>query len=215
MSIVKICEKCGPLTQENVYIRKTRRGIDCRACSLEQQKRRRLENPEKFKEHSIKFRHLIRDIEVKSLKCSKCNKEKCVSEFNKHMVNIRYPYCRECRITATRNDKEKHPKRHRIWYNEKYEPIATDKRLKKIFGISLVEYNDMLKKQNNVCGICKNPEKTQKRKNGSFRNMSVDHDHVTGKIRGLLCHYCNVGIGNFRENQESLAAAIEYLNSYS
>ncbi len=57
--------------------------------------------------------------------------------------------------------------------------------------------------------------KTQKRKNGSFRNMSVDHDHVTGKIRGLLCHYCNVGIGNFRENQESLAAAIEYLNSYS
>lgn len=67
----------------------------------------------------------------------------------------------------------------------------------------------MLTEQQLVCGICKNPETC--RKDGSTRTLSVDHDHLTGKVRGLLCHRCNAGLGYFRDNIDYLSAAIEWI----
>lgn len=46
----------------------------------------------------------------------------------------------------------------------------------------------------------------------STLNLVVDHDHKTKKIRGILCHHCNVGLGFFRDNEEFLSNAIKYLN---
>ena len=60
-----------------------------------------------------------------------------------------------------------------------------DKYLKKKYGISLRQYNGMLKRQKGKCAIC------GKRQRDAPRNFSVDHDHRTGLIRGLLCIYCN------------------------
>jgi len=74
------------------------------------------------------------------------------------------------------------------------------------FGITLEEYNDLLEAQDGVCAICgKTPEE-----NG--RSLAVDHCHKTGKIRGLLCQVCNAGLGSFKDNQDILRKAIEYLD---
>lgn len=73
------------------------------------------------------------------------------------------------------------------------------------YGLKFNEYHSLLRKQDNKCAICKiNFEKLN-------RNPSIDHDHNTGKIRGILCHQCNILIGMCFENEEILENAIDYL----
>lgn len=81
--------------------------------------------------------------------------------------------------------------------------------LRKNFGIGLEEYEAMHAEQGGVCAICRMAETT--RRKGVLRRLSVDHCHETGKVRGLLCEYCNQMIGRARENTETLKAAIVYL----
>lgn len=65
------------------------------------------------------------------------------------------------------------------------------------------EYNRLLKKQQGVCKICKLPP--------GRRRLHADHCHATGRVRGLLCHNCNLGLGNFRDDPTLLRSAIRYL----
>jgi hypothetical protein len=64
----------------------------------------------------------------------------------------------------------------------------------------------MLEEQDNKCAICKSDNLMHRTK------WHVDHCHETGKIRGLLCTLCNVGLGSFKDNKEFLKCAIEYLD---
>ena len=64
-------------------------------------------------------------------------------------------------------------------------------------------YDTLFKKQGGVCYICGNPPGKKK--------LAVDHNHVTGKIRGLLCNNCNRGLGLFKDNGKLLARALIYL----
>lgn len=75
--------------------------------------------------------------------------------------------------------------------------------LRRKFGITLDEYNALLKKQNGVCAICYRPE--------IGKELSVDHCHKTGRVRGLLCAQCNQAIGMFGESVKVLTNAIEYI----
>lgn len=83
--------------------------------------------------------------------------------------------------------------------------------LKKSFGITLKQYEELEVNQKGVCAICGNPETVVDNRTKQTRNLAVDHCHTTNKVRGLLCMGCNQGIGNFRENPEFLANAISYL----
>lgn len=65
----------------------------------------------------------------------------------------------------------------------------------------------MLEQFGNTCGICGATESS-----GGKKQLHVDHDHTTGKIRGLLCNHCNLGIGHFKDDTELLQAAIKYLS---
>lgn len=76
--------------------------------------------------------------------------------------------------------------------------------LKTTYGITLDEYNEMLTAQNGVCAICEEEQQ------GS-RPLFVDHCHASTRVRGLLCHSCNLGLGAFRDRPELLDAAKEYL----
>jgi hypothetical protein len=67
----------------------------------------------------------------------------------------------------------------------------------------------MVAAQHDVCAICHEPETVEKY--GRVQPLSVDHDHVTGQVRRLLCNSCNRGIGYFRDNPVLLRAAAEYL----
>lgn len=80
--------------------------------------------------------------------------------------------------------------------------------LKKNYGITIEEYNELSKSQNGVCKICGNPEG---RKGNS---LSVDHCHSSGTIRGLLCHKCNGLLGLSGDSIRVLEKAIDYLKSH-
>ena len=71
-------------------------------------------------------------------------------------------------------------------------------------------YFKILNEQDGKCAICKNQE-TRKHK-GKLRNLSVDHCHATGIVRGLLCSRCNISIGKFEDNSELLRSAADYLD---
>jgi hypothetical protein len=81
------------------------------------------------------------------------------------------------------------------------------------FGISKVTYDAMMEKQNGVCAICGGVE-THKYK-GEVRGLSVDHCHTTGKVRALLCHSCNHGLGNFKDRSAVLRKAAEYVDHHA
>lgn len=78
-----------------------------------------------------------------------------------------------------------------------------DIQLKLKYGISLDEYNALFLKQGGVCKICG--------KYQQHENLAVDHNHKTGKVRGLLCSSCNKGLGYFKDNPIILKEAIKYL----
>lgn len=86
--------------------------------------------------------------------------------------------------------------------------------LKHHYGISREIYNLMLAAQNGVCAVCKQPE-TGKSSWGGIRELSVDHNHETNDIRGLLCTQCNYMIGHCRESEEILLAGVEYLRKHA
>lgn len=71
-----------------------------------------------------------------------------------------------------------------------------------MYGLSLEDYAALLHEQNYQCGICKK-QFTQ--------TANVDHNHDTGKVRGLLCHNCNSLLGHAKDNPDILTSAIEYL----
>lgn len=78
--------------------------------------------------------------------------------------------------------------------------------LRRCYGIDIEQYNQMLEKQNHTCAICGGVEK--------FNNsLAVDHDHKTGKVRGLLCTSCNQGIGKLQDSVDVLQSAINYLTN--
>jgi hypothetical protein len=78
-------------------------------------------------------------------------------------------------------------------------------KLKREYGISPEDFSRMLAAQNGRCAICRAPTPGA---NGAFR---IDHDHATGKVRGLLCHGCNVALGLFKESPRVLDEAAKYL----
>ena len=96
-------------------------------------------------------------------------------------------------------------------YRKKNPDTFRNIELKKNFGITLEQYNEMLDSQGGVCAICGNVETTVNHNTKKVQNLSVDHCHTTGKVRGLLCNLCNTGLGKFRENPDFLAKAISYI----
>lgn len=80
--------------------------------------------------------------------------------------------------------------------------------LKMKYGITLAEYEILAEVQNHVCAICKKPQM-----NG--RRLAVDHDHRTGKIRGLLCGKCNFALGYLNDNPVLADIAAAYLRERS
>ena len=80
--------------------------------------------------------------------------------------------------------------------------------LKRKYGIDEKEYDRLLLLQSGCCAICNKPTSSYKRK------LAVDHDHLNGRIRGLLCVKCNGGLGCFEENPLLFDKAKEYLQTH-
>lgn len=124
---------------------------------------------------------------LSSLKCSACKKNKEKSCFSVSALKDKYGKCKECSSISSKKS----------FILSKYK-------------LSEHDYNALIKEQNNLCKICGNKETGQFK--GKKKRLSVDHNHGTGKVRGLLCSYCNIGLGVFKDSPNILRKAIKYLD---
>ena len=93
-------------------------------------------------------------------------------------------------------------KKERAKYMREYREINPQKdySLKYLYGITQQDYERMYYEQNGKCAIC-----------GKEKKLVVDHDHQTGRIRGLLCHRCNSHLGYINDSPDILLKTISYL----
>jgi hypothetical protein len=134
--------------------------------------------------------------------CIVCKNSKPLSEFykNKSKKDGLQGRCKPCDISQGR-----------IEYNKNAKKSAEKRYIKSLFREYNLTYDAYLKiknQQNNICAICGYPL-------SDGMNSHVDHDHASGSVRGILCRWCNIGLGNFKDSIQTLENAIEYLKSHS
>lgn len=147
--------------------------------------------------------------------CNRCNLQKPFTEYYKNKTNKfgdgLFTICKSCVIENSSkyqkdNIEEIRTKRRiKRENNPKYTGPKNWSKNEKYNGKNLTyeQYKQLCLEQNNLCLICKMPD--------DKRSLSVDHNHRTNEIRGLLCHRCNSGLGFFKDNPETLKAAAAYL----
>lgn len=138
-------------------------------------------------------------------KCAKCTREynreyrakhtEKVSEYQKQYQSDNSDTIaarKKERYDAQKDSEEFKEKRRNLKYVTRY-------------GITVEDYERILAEQHGVCNICLQEQTTAR------NNLCVDHCHITGEVRGLLCDHCNVGLGRFKDDPELLLRAVEYL----
>lgn len=141
--------------------------------------------------------------------CSTCNIKKPRTQFYKRSKKYREKWncdnvhgvCKDCMRIRRRNYRRANPEKSR------HETLRDN------YGISITEYKTMNKAQKGLCAICGKPETWTWK--GQPCGLAVDHDHDTGKVRGLLCNACNRSLGGFQHDISILASAICYLQRHS
>ena len=149
---------------------------------------------------------------MKTKTCTKCNQEKEISEFYKYpngKLGVRAD-CKKCQLLyAHKHYFNNWAEKRKInnQYKSEHKEQNKNSILKRKFGITLEQYKKLFKEQNGVCAICGKEEKIKN------RSLAVDHNHKTGKIRGLLCNRCNHHLlSGANEDVNILQLAINYLN---
>jgi hypothetical protein len=160
----------------------------CRECSRFKGRNHYIKNIDYYRDYQQKLRNNNPDYNKKNYEK---NKEK-IKEYNKNSYK------------KLKNNPEAFKQRT---IEDKH------RKLLKCFGITLDDYNTMLAGQNGVCAICGNSEISFDKRTGNTRSLSVDHNHQTGQIRGLLCGKCNKMIGLAKDTIKILEQAINYLKS--
>lgn len=136
---------------------------------------------------------------IKGFRATHCKRGHEFTEENTGYSSRKTRYCRTCQRLKKKDWRAK--------FGDK--PETRRKSLLKCkYGRTPEDYNEQLEKQDHRCAICRKPQDQLPRR------LSVDHDHVIGKNRGLLCDNCNPGLGKFQDSPELLRAAADYLESY-
>jgi hypothetical protein len=123
-------------------------------------------------------------------KCCVCKSSKPLAQFGSHAgrKDNKQTYCKDC-------SKQEQTK----WY------------YKRKYGITLEERDSLLDNQDNLCAICYSTINFEINSRNIGNSAVIDHCHGKGHIRGVLCGSCNTGLGSFKDNKETLLAAISYL----
>lgn len=147
-------------------------------------------------------------IERKTKVCTKCGRRKYIAT-GYHFARMKNgkpcsrTICKKCRYKSTLAWQRANPeKRRRHWAVQKERRTANghirDSYYRWKYGITLQEYQQLSKRQRDLCGICGHPEMSNG-VNGKIRVLAVDHDHETKRVRGLLCFLCNAMLGNIEK----------------
>lgn len=144
-------------------------------------------------------------------RCQKCGVWKEADAFYKRSAspNGLQPNCKECEREYAKGYYARNRDRYRIkqaiwaeanreykreWHKANY--------LRKTWGLTFDQLNEMIEAQKRRCAVC-----------SVQAELVIDHDHASGRIRGLLCQPCNKGLGHFHDDPEMLEAAAQYLRA--
>jgi hypothetical protein len=155
--------------------------------------------------------------------CSKCKQSKPITDFyrdSSRKNKLEY-WCKSCSKEYQKEyDKSEKGQQRRKLYrktdqskflqkvwrtSERGKEYHREYSRKRLYGITVEEFNNLIKKQNSICPIGNH-------KIEDIKQFHVDHDHVTGKIRGLLCGSHNRALGLFHDNINELQCAVQYLS---
>jgi hypothetical protein len=183
------CHHSKPADQ--FYVRRTGRRAGfltewCKQCSADTQRQNYERRKAGFGSQESLFATKV---------CRACGRELSMSEFtrNHNRKDGRHTICKECSNQAFKAARK----------NDYY--------VLRHYGLTITEYDALLSAQSGKCAICGMPETKKYGRTGGDYRLAVDHDHDTGKVRALLCHACNAGIGQFSHDPELMAVAIRYL----
>jgi len=186
---VKWCPDCGADRPVGELTRDRRRADGLAFCCrhhaqvrVRESRRRRLGPPSR--------RHPVgRDVPAGSKWCPDCDTVKPLRDFPTTAANSSgvHTYCKPCHNVRGKASRDK------VGGSRTYH-------LQKRYGITAAEADAMLEAQGGMCAICEVEPA-----------VHVDHDHVSGRVRGMLCFNCNGGLGNFRDDPLFLYAAAEYV----
>lgn len=146
--------------------------------------------------------------------CSKCKRWLSLVDFGKNRSKWD-GLAGECKKCVTRKSREyaktERGKAFRKKYNSSRKGLLCSKKghLQYRYGVTFKEYDRMLVAQNGVCVVCGQPE--TRRIRGEVLRLALDHDHDTGKVRGLLCAKCNMALGCVNDDKELLLQLAIYL----
>lgn len=126
-------------------------------------------------------------------RCRFCHKDKPENDYviNRQTFDGLFRFCRECVAIKAKARRADPVRLERIKATER----------KRAYGLTSDQYKAMMALQHGGCAVCGEPP----------QKWCVDHDHVTGKVRGLLCNHCNAALGLFKDNPAALQSAIYYL----
>jgi hypothetical protein len=134
--------------------------------------------------------------------CPKCKIKKDIDDFSvdKRQFDKHRCYCKQCCRKYTETYHKEHPERQ----HEYDRTIGREKSLKRLYNLTKDQFNELLIKQGNKCAIC-----------GEIfiKTPYVDHDHLTGKVRGLLCRKHNFMLANADDSITILNNGIKYLEA--
>ena len=145
------------------------------------------------------------DIKSHSKVCSVCKKRVDFNSFYNSSSNVdgKANRCKVCDDMAKKKWSTSNPasqyksmRRNNLWTK---------------YGMTLEDYDKILTDQDSKCAICGLPEQDNK-VCGKYNSLSVDHDHDTSEVRGLLCNQCNRGIGMLQDSTNILQKALNYLS---
>ena len=142
--------------------------------------------------------------------CSLCGRGLPLSEFYQRSLQNGIGPRAECKDCCGKRSKRwyeantaRHKKLVMAWADKNRDLVKSRRRrghLKKMYGITPEDYDRIFLEQEGRCGIC-----------GTDLDLVVDHDHTTGRVRGLLCRRCNRTLGQFEDDRELVRRALEWL----
>lgn len=204
MQYEKICKNHGELDKDNIIVetnKSAKRGytLRCRLCKLDKDRKWKELNWEQHKESASKARNQAR------------------KDFREGKINI------EPKANSwEREDRKKNPQKYRLYEKNYINKHGIEKVRKmevaRIHGLTIDAYDALINSRNGLCDICGKEEKMTAR-GGHLKPLSIDHCHKSEekgiyKIRGLLCHNCNVLIGHANDDILTLQSAIQYLQQH-
>ena len=142
--------------------------------------------------------------------CSKCNERRRVASFYRQDTGptgtiYRRSVCKYCALKQGQAWRKANPERSELNRKRSYAKRGTALHLKKRFGITEEQFGILWATCDGRCGICTQPESRK------GRRLSLDHDHVTGRLRGFICSACNILLGRAKDKPELLERAASYL----